>query len=511
MTLNTAFKNKNIFTKKIKTLIKFLVLLFLLIFVTTIFVSCICLNVWSKEIKIKYNEIKRMSIESIHIRNKISTLITTGGLFKVNLQDGIIEVWQRIEKNRLIAKIMIDKNQAELITNQDQNGFDYVWSSKFRDAPRITISGDLVIRFENIKNIAIKLYYTPLHQKINDSNNGVLALDNDGGIVIVPSGLNSIKSIKMKGDLWELMSNEPLPILLVGVCPPREFDWETSFQPVVHYSSHIERYPTDEQIIEYSKYAKVLEMHSWVWQNRHYEIANKDWKKEGEEWDKTPPWVDLSYSAQDYKWIPDNETEFKRVINTAHANNMKVVPYVNLLDGDIEKHLAEIKRLKDIYNIDGLYIDGLYPENPEIAYEFARILRNLFGNNGWLTLHDTHPSGYFIPFIQSYMDYMITSEHESFNRWLSTSYKISNTIASVWPEISLDIKDGREFLKKLVDDSLLYNNRVILMTGKDGQWRYWRLYFTLEEMEFMKKYYLENLKKMKKLGYKKFISETKTN
>lgn len=42
-----------------------------------------------------------------------------------------------------------------------------------------------------------------------------------------------------------------------------------------------------------------------------------------------------------------------------------------------------------------------------------------------------------------------------------------------------------------------YNNRLLLMIGKDGQWRDWRLYFTLDEMEFVKKYYLGALEKIK--------------
>lgn len=153
-------------------------------------------------------------------------------------------------------------------------------------------------------------------------------------------------------------------------------------------------------------------------------------------------------------------------------------------------------------------IDGFYLKNPELAYRAARILRNLFGEDGWLTLHDSH-GNYFIPFIHTYMDYIITGEHDSFDRWRSTSYKISNTVTSLWPEISLKIKDGRQFLKKLVDDSLLYNNRVIFMVGEQGQWRDWRLYFTQSELKFMQEYYLSNLENMKNVGYDNFILNLK--
>jgi hypothetical protein len=66
-------------------------------------------------------------------------------------------------------------------------------------------------------------------------------------------------------------------------------------------------------------------------------------------------------------------------------------------------------------------------------------------------------------------------------------------------------------LEKMIDDSLRYNNRVIFMTGEQGQWRLWRLYFTPEETKMMTDYYLKFLEKMKAVGYKKFIKQNLKN
>ena len=179
---------------------------------------------------------------------------------------------------------------------------------------------------------------------------------------------------------------------------------------------------------------------------------------------------------------------------------MKVVLYVSTSKPDDlspEEFVAEIRQLKENYGIDGVYVDGLFYQKPEAGYIAARELRKLFGDNGWLTFHDTHGNGYWAPFINSYADMVVTGEHNSLDRWLTTSYKISNAVASIWPEIPLSRQDGKDFLKDLSDKSLKYNNRVIFMAGAGGQWATFRLYFTNEETEFMKEYYLRTLEKMK--------------
>lgn len=434
--------------------------------------------------------IKGMSIESLSVKDNVSILTVTGSLFRIDSKIGTIEIRQRIGEKRLLAEVTLAEDEFKGLTAPTQVSDCYIWEGNSPEFPKMIISGDSVIHFQNIKNITVKLRFSPIYHKFKDSNGGLLALDDEGGLAIIPpeSTLNDDWHKTFNDNIWQLKGNEPLPFLFIGVCPPRQFDWKQSFMPVVHYSSHVQRYPTDEQIVEYSKYAKVLQMHSWVWQNRYDRDAEIEMEPYME--GKVPLWMDKSYKAQNYKWIPDDETELKRVISTCHAHDMKFVPYVSLLNGDIEKQIIEMRRLKDTYSIDGLYVDGLYPQQPELGYEAARALRELFGEDGWLTLHNTRPSGYFAPFINTYFNLIITSEHESFNRWTSTSYNISNAIASVWPEIPLNVKDGRGFLKELVDESLLYNNRVILMTGEQGQWRQWRLYFNEDEMRFMQEYYL---------------------
>jgi hypothetical protein len=181
---------------------------------------------------------------------------------------------------------------------------------------------------------------------------------------------------------------------------------------------------------------------------------------------------------------------------------MLVAVYYNGMKMDRLSILPEALRLKKKYNLDGIYLDGLLnktKEGPLDAYLLARELRRLFGDNGWINYHNTH-KGYFAPFIQTYMDFVTTGEHNNFHQFRSTTFNISNAIGGHWPEIpyfrsddNKNIKDARSYLKNLVDVSLVYNNRLLFLTGKQGQWRFWRLYFTPNEMQFMKNYYLDRI------------------
>lgn len=452
--------------------------------------------------------IKEMRIESLSVVEHFTYLQTTGAIFRIDKNEGSMEIYQRIGKKRKLAEVTISEAILPALRNPPKDtGFDYVWSNVKDKLPRIIISGDSVIRFYNVKRIRIKLYFNPLHRKINISNHGLLALDQEGGIAVMPPDNICSKDypIKITRTDWELNSNKEMPVLFLGVSPPRAFDWERSRWPVTHYSSHIKRYPADEQIKEYSKFTKVLEMHQWVWKNRYVNKKDCLTKEPYNNCDNinTPLWFDNSYIPVNHKWIPDDEKEFKRVISTAHANGMLVAVYFSGVDITKSALLAEARRLKHKYKIDGLYLDGLLinkkMEGPLEAYLAARDLRRLFGEKGWLNYHNTH-DGYFAPFVQTYMDFITTGEHDKFDRWISTTYNISNAIGGHWPEIayfmpddSKNIKDARPYLKDLTDISLKYHNRLLFLVGESGQWRFWRLYFTPAEMKFLKSYYLDRL------------------
>jgi hypothetical protein len=453
--------------------------------------------------------IKGMCIEQYKNFKSYTYLLTTGAVILIKKNTNMIEVYQRIGMRRKLVEISLPKDLVSSLNNKLQNGgFEYNWTSKKDKYSRIIISGDSVIRFYNVNKLAIKLFITPVYLKINSNNNGLLALDNKGGIVIMPPDNISLNSynIMVNKNEWILNSKMNMSVLFFGVCPPREFDWHRSKWPIIHYSSYIQRYPSDDQIVEYSNFAKVLELHQWVWKNRY--VNKMDCLNDPDheyynncQGNNTPLWNDNSWFPLNNHYIPDDEKELQRVIKTAHSRDMLVAVYFN---GQMNSNaiMSEARQLKVRYNLDGLYLDGLMEgskNGPVDAYLTARNLRHLFGDDGWINLHNTN-TGYFAPFIQAYMDFITTGEHNNFNKWQSTTYNISNAIGGHWPEIPYFFDDPREniqdaipFLKDLVDISLKYNNRILFLAGDQGQWRFWRLYYTQAEMEFLKQYYIKKL------------------
>lgn len=451
------------------------------------------------------NAIKGMRIEGVDTVNNCIHLSTTGARFEIKKDIGKIVIYQRIGKKRKLAEVSLSDEFISVLKKEPHNeGFEYAWGDKDKTAS-IVISGDSVVRFYNVKKIKIELFFNPIHHKINSLNRGLIALDDEGGFAIMPPDkiTPTDYSVTIEKKEWLLDSDSNMSVLFLGVCPPREFDWERSKWPIIHYSSHIQRYPSDEQIKEYSEFAKVLEMHQWVWKNRY--VNKKDCSKEPYnncDGDNTPLWRDDASWPVNNRWIADDEKELKRVVTTAHAYGMLVAVYFNGLKMDRHSILPEALRLKNKYNIDGIYLDGLLSNSnrgPLDAYLTARELRKLFGDNGWINYHNTH-KGYFAPFVQTYMDFITTGEHNKFDRYTSTTFNISNAIGGYWPEIPFfwlsdnkNIKDARSYLKDLVDISLKYHNRLLFLTGEQGQWRFWRLYFTPSEMRFMKDYYLNRI------------------
>lgn len=225
----------------------------------------------SNAVAVGKTEIMGMRLVSLSAGNGVEVLETAGGIFRVNRQKDVIEIEQKIGERRQLAQIKFSNGGLEKTAGPVCGDFECVWRSGDDTGFRITIAGDSVIKLENIKRAAVKIGFRAKHIgydiNITEKNTaGVLALDEDGGIAIIPPGYASREkwSSTFESNEWKLDAQEALPVLFVGVLPPREFDWERSFWPVVHYSSHIERYPSDEQIAAWSEYAKVLEMHSWI-------------------------------------------------------------------------------------------------------------------------------------------------------------------------------------------------------------------------------------------------------
>lgn len=424
------------------------------------------------------------------------TVRTTGAVIRADLGARRVSVEQRVGVERVVATIELDEDVGAVMARPPRRtALELTWDGQAPGEPTVIVAGDSTIRLQGVRTLAVGLAFVPLHAHVRKENGGLLAFDDDGGIAIIPpvAAPASGQPPGLAGSRWTLAAQTPLAELVIAVCPPRPFDPARADHGVVHYASHIRRYPSDADIVAMSRYARVLELHSWVWKDRWAPAAGYPETYGNWEAGMRPPWDDLSYAPLDGRFVPDDEAEFLRVVRTAHALGMKVAPYLGGALMRPEDVAPEALRLRDAYGVDGVYLDGM-PGAPlqeaAVALTIARDLRAVFGNEGWLNFHDTH-SGYFHPFVQAYMDFVTTSEHLAFDRWNSTTRGMSNAVGGLWPEVpyffpdpAQNQEDAIPLIRSIVDEGSPYGNRLLLLQGEAGQWRFWRLYFTPAELEF---------------------------
>ncbi len=196
---------------------------------------------------------------------------------------------------------------------------------------------------------------------------------------------------------WTVSPGERLAITTF---PPREYDWEESFNnnymnvhPAAQYYLRMGEFASDFKIGTVATWSFVHHTSGMEF-GRHYIYEKK-------------------------------EDEFRSMIKTAHDNNVQILPYTSgyfyYNKDEPTEWINEIKRLKDTYGIDGVYSDGLPSESQWItAYEEARMLREMFPD-GSLIVHQTgqpanggpplsSPS-FFLPMVDAYLSITLKGEN----------------------------------------------------------------------------------------------------
>ncbi|MHB9036983.1 MAG: family 16 glycoside hydrolase [Armatimonadota bacterium] len=398
--------------------------------------------------------------------NNTVTVESTGATCAADRNTSVISLTQKIPATRGLGSITFsDSFLSNMSVQQSTDGATILSSAN----GQIKIQNDSIIALKpNIAvNVTVGLGFTPLWSALDSSPNYLL-LDMDGGLGIFPKGLvsNIVDHLGLDGTLQ--LSISAGQEVVFSVCPPRAYDWQKSFNDrlVTHYTVDPQTvYPTDAQIAGYTQYGNILLLASdaTLWQN----------------W-----W--LGYE-------PINSAELTRVINTCHANGMKLVLYVSPgfyvngtpMEGEArirvpkagevdmntrigenaDLFLAEIQRLCDRFDIDGLYFDGLYLNNAANSYYVVRKTRQILGSNGTLIVHtsDSPPRFYsylYWPSIDTYSDYIMRGERESqmwddpaYLRCLISTYNISNTIGMLVDSVVSFIPD-QVFLDRMLNNNI---------------------------------------------------------
>lgn len=196
---------------------------------------------------------------------------------------------------------------------------------------------------------------------------------------------------------WTVSPGERLAITTF---PPREYDWEESFnnnyRNVYPAASHYTRMP------EYAEEQRIGTVVTWSF----------DHNTSGMEYGR-------------YYLFDKHEDELKDMVKTAHDNGVQALPYTSgyfyYNSDEPTEYINEIKRLRDTYGFDGVYSDGLPSESRwVVGYEEARMLRELFPS-GTIIVHQTgQPANggpplsspaYFLPMVDAYLSITLKGEN----------------------------------------------------------------------------------------------------
>jgi len=423
-----------------------------------------------------------------HDANGIS-VHTTGADFDFNYARKVIVITQNIPQQRPLAEVTVypdtwwdDLRTAEAVCT-DPSQILLMTSEDGKAVQLASVGMEALLSIKDCSKAEFFWAFTPLHRNAFARTLGESILDENGGISITSLFPSSpTEKYTPYSATSAMFTSATSCSFMLSACPARLRDQRDEHAITIHYTSPIDRYPSDSDLRRFARNANVLQLHSWVWKNR--------WKaSDTTDFGTSPPpvWWDHSWKAIDGQWIPENEGELRRVITTAHELGMKVAPYVNCDPEGIPQHLftttariQELRRLKERFGFDGFYCDGLFLFDPVQSLELARGIRSLVGPDGWISIHSTSTG---FPFTDTHANLLITSEHSGFDRWISATTNISNAAASIWPEIPLSHLDPQDFLSSLIDRSLAHGNTFVFLAGTGGQWRDWRIAFSPEELD----------------------------
>jgi len=193
--------------------------------------------------------------------------------------------------------------------------------------------------------------------------------------------------------------------IALSVFPPKHFPWEESFKKTFAISD----ITVDKEFYEqYKKYARAVIL---------WDFFKRSWG--------------MSYSPQ----YPVNDEELLRNhIRMAKEAGLKPIPYMTgwfYFSRDPAVFGAEVRRMRDDYGFEGCYFDGLPTESWVVAYEEARLAREVFPD-GMIVLHHTYPAPLMedsveLPAIASYVDMTFMGEgiHGYGKNWVYPGYFIS--------------------------------------------------------------------------------------
>ena len=429
----------------------------------------------------------------------IEDVVSEGGRFRIVTpgtavvlgDDGVLHVHQRIGVERELLSLALDAHFAPWRIAQ-RTPFRCVLAG---NGLTITVQGDSVLIFapqQNMK-LAFQGYFSPEYSEEVRGNR--LLLDPKGGCGFfgIPPRPTQLED-GGAGVPWKLGCHlARWDELWVSVCPPRPEDAKRLHESISHdimYYLYKDdeltgRYPSTESIKDMARYCRILAVHEEVWQDA------PDWVEDppGGAYEHPKPW-------ETDRHVPVDATEFARMRDEAHRHGMKVVPYCSPYYSSAPDLYAEMERVLEEYQVDGLYFDGWAGSRDDFrpAYAMIRRAREILGDRIMYLHSSAEPFGsvgVYPPFVFAYADFCLRGESnrggmelDPFLRYTVSGHQISNTVG-MWCHYGSMGESGYHFVVPTTADiEAALRNHVRIWR----QTRMWRR-FPEELARFDREYY----------------------
>jgi len=410
-----------------------------------------------------------MSVKEVSEGRDEVSVATTGALYVINKSssDGEILCYQNLEKKRLIAslRIHIPLERLTLEWKGEETCLLHQEGYLGPDAT-IRVNCDSVLSVSSDRGV--RATYTgqiiPKYMALYLGN--FISTDQEGGIGAYPLGMTGVGipqvDVNFSEKDWQVtLSIAPHQRFLTSIFPPRPFNWEKSFMDrIVHHYSYEKPYPTDKELEEWGKYGNIMVLHETVWHGKQTRTG-KVLKSIRD------AYADASWNS--FKFVPRNEAELRRVVESSHRFGMRLIVYMSpyYFIGELEEYLKEMSWTVKKYQLDGVYFDGISPDVWQ-GYQTMRKFREIMEDKT-LYVHEPTAIGSRYanpvpcPFIDTYADYTLKAEHvKTFDmkylRYFVSSFNISNSIGYL---CNFDYP----LTEKLIDQVLEANARLPYWCG----------------------------------------------
>lgn len=410
-----------------------------------------------------------MKVESVVAQDNAVRILTTGAEIVVDNTAGVILLQQRIGHARPVAALRIGTPLSGVQVTHQGEGFARITVEKPKMTLRVNGDSLLLLQAHEALPVAVERKIQPAWHASWKTNH--LVVDELGGFSLYCSDLAQNDSFDpLQTDLSHYTLSVDA-VLCAGVCPPRAYPWDRSFQEHVvwHWSAEL-AYPSDAELKTWQEHGNVVLLQSEV-------LLWKDWNLD---------------------FVPRlGVAEFERVRNTIHDLGMRMIVYTspfyflkgtsqekqavndkpgacpgNITNGEnMPLFLDAIRRVMRDLKPDGLYFDGQYIENPAALYALARESRRIVGEDGLLEWHSTGEVGSFssrmyMPHADAYTDIQLRGECQDaaysdfdYLRFVVSGYNVHNVVGV------LCNNSGKMLTMPTLDALLQVNGRLHTLVG----------------------------------------------